>query len=92
MQRFIEGVRSFELKRHLALFYAQEQYVYTPPTVKAIRFTVQQYLRIRELSSTRAAATAFTRKSTKPDIGSAKRSATSTAACGLQIATAASMF
>ena len=33
MQRFIEGVRSFELKRNLALMYAQEQYVHTPPTV-----------------------------------------------------------
>ena len=30
MQRFIEGVRSFELKRNLALMYAQEQYVDTP--------------------------------------------------------------
>ena len=43
MQRFIEGVRSFELKRNLALMYAQEQYVDTPPTVEALRFTVQQY-------------------------------------------------
>ena len=40
MQRFIEGVRSFELKRNLALMYAQEQYVDTPPTVEALRFTV----------------------------------------------------
>ena len=47
MQRFIEGVRSFELKRNLALMYAQEQYVDTPPTVEALRFTVQQYLRMR---------------------------------------------
>ena len=47
MQRFIEGVRSFELKRNLALMYAQEQYVDTPPTVEAFRFTVQQYLRMR---------------------------------------------
>ena len=46
-QRFIEGVRSFELKRNLALMYAQEQYVDTPPTVEALRFTVQQYLRMR---------------------------------------------
>ena len=45
MQRFIEGVRSFELKRNLALMYAQEQYVHTPPTVEALRFTVQKYLR-----------------------------------------------
>ena len=47
MQKFIEGVRSFELKRNLALMYAQEQYVDTPPTVEALRFTVQQYLRMR---------------------------------------------
>ena len=46
MQRLIEGVRSFELKRNLALMYAQEQYVDTPPTVEALRFTVQQYLRM----------------------------------------------
>ena len=31
MQRFIEGVRSFELKRNLALMYAQEKYVDTHP-------------------------------------------------------------
>ena len=47
MQRFIEGVRSFELKRNLALMYAQEQYVDTTPTVKALLITVQQYLRMR---------------------------------------------
>ena len=47
MQRFIEGVRNLELKRNLALMYAQEQYVETPPTVEALRFTVQQYLRMR---------------------------------------------
>ena len=46
-QRFIEGVRSFELKRNLALMYAQEQYVDTPQTVETLRFTVQQYLRRR---------------------------------------------
>ena len=50
MQRFIEGVRSFELKRNLALMYAQEQYVDTPPTVEALRFTVKQYLRMRGLA------------------------------------------
>ena len=44
MQNFIEGVRNFELKRNLALMYAQEQYVEAPPTVEALRFTVQQYL------------------------------------------------
>ena len=47
MQRFIEGVRNLELKRNLALMYAQEQYVETPPTVEALQFTVQQYLRMR---------------------------------------------
>ena len=47
MQRFIEGVRSFELERNLALMYAQKQYVDTPPTVEALRFTVQQYLHMR---------------------------------------------
>ena len=46
MQKFIEGVRNFELKRNLALMYAQEQYVEAPPTVEALRFTVQQYLRM----------------------------------------------
>ena len=35
------------MKRNLALMYAQEQYVDTPPTVEALRFTVQQYLRMR---------------------------------------------
>ena len=47
MQRFIEGVRNFELRRHRALMYAPEQYVEAPPTVEALRFTVQQYLRLR---------------------------------------------
>ena len=47
MQSFFEGVRSFELKRNLALMYAQEQYVDTHPAVEALRFTVQQYLRMR---------------------------------------------
>ena len=47
MQKFIEGVRNFELKGNLALMYAQEQYVQTLPTVEALRFTVQQYLRMR---------------------------------------------
>ena len=47
MQRFIEGVRNFELKRNLALMYAPEQYVEAPPTVEALRFTVQQNLRMR---------------------------------------------
>ena len=54
MQRFIEGVRNFELKRNLALMYAPEQYVEALPTVEALRFTVQQYgrLRMRGPSST----------------------------------------
>ena len=43
----IKGVSNFELKWNLALVYAQEQYVETPPTVEALRFTVQQYLRMR---------------------------------------------
>ena len=30
--------------------YAPEQYVETPPTVEALRFTVQQYLRMRSSS------------------------------------------
>ena len=47
MQRFIEGARNFELKRNLALMYAPEQYVEAPPTVEALRFTVQQYLHMR---------------------------------------------
>ena len=47
MQRFIEGVRDFELKKNLALMYAPEQYVEAPPTVEELRFTVQQYLRMR---------------------------------------------
>ena len=51
MQKFIEGVRNFELKRNLALMYAQEQYVETPPTVEALRFTVQQCLCMRGTAS-----------------------------------------
>ena len=47
MQKVIEGVRNFELKRNLAPMYAQEQYVETPPTVEALLFTVQQYWRMR---------------------------------------------
>ena len=49
MQRFIDGVRNFELKRNLSLMYAQEQFVETPPTVEALLFTVQQYLHMRGL-------------------------------------------
>ena len=47
MRRFIEGVRNFELKRNLALMNAPEQYVEATPTTEAVRFTVQQYLRMR---------------------------------------------
>ena len=47
MQKFIEGVRNFELKRNITLMFAQEGNVETPPTVEALRFTVQQYLRKR---------------------------------------------
>ena len=41
MQRFIEGVRNLELKRNLALVYAQEQYVETPPTAEALRISMR---------------------------------------------------
>ena len=47
MQRFIKGVRNFELKRNLALMYAPEHYMEAPPTVEALRFTFQQYMRVR---------------------------------------------
>ena len=47
MQKFNERVRSFELKRNLDLMYAQEKYVEEPPTVEALRFTVQQDLSMR---------------------------------------------
>ena len=47
MQKFIDGVRIFELKRNLALMDAQEKYVEEPPTVGALIFTVQQYLCMR---------------------------------------------
>ena len=47
MQTFFEGVRNFELKRNLALMYAQGKYVEEPPTVEALRFTELQYLRMR---------------------------------------------
>ena len=50
MQRFIKGGRNFELKRILALMFAPEQYVEAPPTAKVLRFTVQQYLRMRASS------------------------------------------
>ena len=52
MQRFIEGGRNFELKRNLALMYAPEQYVETPPTVEALHFNVQQNFRMRGSSWT----------------------------------------
>ena len=47
MQRFTDGIHSFESKRNLALMYAQVQYVDTPPVVEALRFMVQKYLRMR---------------------------------------------
>ena len=47
MQKFTDGVRNFELKRKLALMYAQEKFVEKPPTVEALRFAVQQNLRMR---------------------------------------------
>ena len=50
MQRFIEEVRNFELKRNLALMYTPEHYVEVPRTEEAIRFTVQQYSCMRGYS------------------------------------------
>ena len=50
-QKFIEGVRNFELKRNFELMYAQEHHTEAPPTVEVLWFTVPQYLRMR--SSTR---------------------------------------
>ena len=47
IQKFIDGVRNFELKRDIALMFGQEKYVEEPPTVEALRFTVPQYLRMR---------------------------------------------
>ena len=47
MPKFIHGVHNFELKRNLAVIYAQEKYVDEPSTVDALRFTVQQYMRMR---------------------------------------------
>ena len=47
MQKFTDGVRNFELKRNLALMYAQEKFVEKPPTEEAWGFTVQQNLRMR---------------------------------------------
>ena len=46
-QKFIDGVRNFELKRNLALMYAQENYVEEPPTLEKLIITVQQNLRMR---------------------------------------------
>ena len=40
-QKFVDGVRNFELKRSV------EKYVEEPPTVEALRFTVRQRLRMR---------------------------------------------
>ena len=47
MQPFIDGVRNFELKRNIALMYAQEKYAEEPHTVEALRITMQQHLRMR---------------------------------------------
>ena len=52
IQRFFDGVLNFELKRNLAFMYAQEKYVEEPPTVDALRFAVQQYLRMRDSART----------------------------------------
>ena len=52
MQKFVDGFLNFELKRFLGLMYAQDKYVEEPPTVEALRFTVQQYLRMRRSACT----------------------------------------
>ena len=47
LQRFTEGVRNQDLRRYLAGHYADEHLVDDPPTVEALRYTVQHYLRAR---------------------------------------------
>ena len=47
LQRFIEGVRDEELRRNLATMYAHEHYLNEPPTVEALRYATEQYLRTR---------------------------------------------
>ena len=47
LQRFIEGVRDAELRSTLATIYAHEHYLNEPPTVEALRYATQQYLRTR---------------------------------------------
>ena len=50
LQKIIDEVRNLELERNLAPLYAQEQYMEALPTVEALCFTVQQYLRMRDSS------------------------------------------
>ena len=52
MEKFIEEVRNSEQKQILDLMYAQEQYVEEPPPMEALKFTVQQHLRMRGTSRT----------------------------------------
>ena len=47
LQRFIEGVRDGELRRNLATMYAHEHYLNEPPTVEALRYATEQYMRTR---------------------------------------------
>ena len=47
LQRFMEGVRNGDLRRNLATMYAHEHYLNDPPTVEALRYATQQYLRTR---------------------------------------------
>ena len=47
LQRFIAGVRDKELRRNLATMYAHEHYLNEPPTVEALRYATEQYLRTR---------------------------------------------
>ena len=47
LQRFMEGVRNGDLRRNLATMYAHEHYLNDPPTVEALRYATQQYMRTR---------------------------------------------
>ena len=104
MQRFIEGVRSFELKRNLALMYAQEQYVDTPPngrspTIHGTTVPAHAWFSpFGKLSCTTATTTTATCRSkpTKSDAGTGPASACCptppTTTCGFQTTTAANML
>ena len=43
----MEGVRNGDLRRNLATMYAHEHFLNDPPTVEALRYATQQYLRTR---------------------------------------------